>query len=233
MDTAVVTTTTTSVVVKKEDESDTELISSERTPKSPAIARRDQIVNAHATPSRSGASAAMQLATPKTPQEYKLHVEKIASVVSSTGLDKQQSLQIANEAVIRRLDYEMSQNNLMEREMRREELEEQRREEDKREADRRHKESLTAIKGEKRLFEKVINARARCRKMALQVFPGQIFLLCVSVALLSMFLCLNFAFVVRGVYTDETNRTVLFALRSVCGCLDDDRRAIIARRFHR
>jgi hypothetical protein len=79
----------------------------------------------------------MQLATPKTPQEYKLHVEKIASVVSSTGLDKQQSLQIANEAVIRRLDYEMSQNNLMEREMRREELEEQRREEDKREANRR------------------------------------------------------------------------------------------------
>ena len=214
--------TTTAVIVKKEDESDTELISLEpRTPKSPAIAKRDQIVNAHATPARSGASAAMQLATPKTPQEYKLHVEKIASVVSSTGLDKQQSLQIANEAVIRRLDYEMSQNNVMEREMRREEIEEQRREEDKREVDRRHKESLTAIKGEKRLFEKVIDARARCREMALQVFPGKIFLLCVSVALLSMFLCLNFTFVVREVYTAETNRTVLFALRRVCGCLDD------------
>ena len=207
------------VVVKKE-ESTTQIISSEpRTPKR-RPASSDQVV--HATPARSGVSGAMQLATPKTPQEYKIHVEQIASVVSSMGLDGQQSLQIANQTVIRRLETEMSEHNVNQREMRREEIEERRREEDKKEADRRHKESLTAIKGEKRLSDKVIDARIRCREVALQIFPGRHFLLCVSVALISMFLCLNFASVIRDVYTDEGNRTILFALRKMCGCLDDE-----------
>ena len=213
-DTGVVAT----VIVKKEEET-TQIMSSEpRTPKR-GPANNGQVV--HATPARSGVSAAMQLTTPKTPQEYKTHVEYIASVVSSTGLDRQQSLQIANDAVIRRLETEMSEFNITQREMRRENLEERRREEDKKEADRRHKESLTAIKGEKRLSEKVIDARIRCREVALQMFPGRHFLLCVSVALISMFLCLNFASVARDVYTDEGNRTILFALRKMCGCLGD------------
>ena len=207
------------VVVKKE-ESTTQIISSEpRTPKR-RPASSDQVV--HATPARSGVSGPMQLATPKTPQEYKIHVEQIASVVSSTGLDRQQSLQIANQTVIRRLEIEMSEHNVNQREMRREEIEERRREEDKKEADRRHKESLTAIKGEKRLSDKAIDARIRCREVALQIFPGRHFLLCVSVALISMFLCLNFASIIRDVYTVEGNRTILFALRRMCGCLEDE-----------
>ena len=217
-DTDFVATTASAVVVKKEGETTSQIISSSepRTPKR-RPANSDQIV--HATPARSGA---MQLATPKTPQEYKLHVEQIASVVSSTGLDRQHSLQIANQTVIRRLETEMSEHNVNQREMRREELEERRREEDKREADRRHKESLTAIKGEKRLSDKVIDARIRCREVALQMFPGRYFLLCVSAALISMFLCLNFASVLHDVYADEGNRTLLFALRRACGCLDDE-----------
>ena len=217
-DTDFVATTATAVVVKKEGETTSQIISSSepRTPKR-RPANSDQIV--HATPGRSGA---MQLATPKTPQEYKLHVEQIASVVSSTGLDRQHSLQIANQTVIRRLETEISELNVNQREMRREELEERRREEDKREADRRHKESLTAIKGEKRLSDKVIDARIRCREVALQMFPGRYFLLCVSAALISMFLCLNFASVLHDVYADEGNRTLLFALRRACGCLEDE-----------
>lgn len=208
------------VIVKKE-ESTTQIVSSEpRTPKR-RPASSDQVV--HATPARSGVSVAMQLATPKTPQEYKIHVEQIASVVTSTGLDRQQSLQIANETVIRRLETEMSELNVNQREMRREDLEEQRREQDKKEADRRHKESLEAIKGEKRLSDQVIDARIKCREVALQIFPGRHFLLCISVALISMFLCLNFASAIRDVYTDEGNRTILFAVRKVCGCLDDEK----------
>jgi hypothetical protein len=212
--------TTTTAVIKKEEETFTQIISSEppQTPKRRA-ARGEQVV--HATPARSGVSGAMQLATPKTPQEYKLSVEQIASVVSSTGLDKQHSLQIANEVVIRRMETQISQDHLVERDMRREELEERRREEDKQDADRRHEESLTAIRGEKSLIDKMIDARTRCRDVALQMFPGRQFLLCISVALISMFLSLNFASVIREVYDDEANRTAFFALRRVCGCLDD------------
>lgn len=163
----------------------------------------------------------LQLATPKTPLEYKMHVETIASVVSATGLSKQNSLQIANEAVIRRLDYQLSQNNLMQNEMRREKLEETRREEDRKDTDRRHEESIKAIRGEKGLLAKAIEARRRCTETAFQIFPGGHFLMCISLALVSMFSCLNFGSVLRDIYTDETQKTYMCAIRQVCGCLHE------------
>jgi len=204
-----VTTPKLSTIAVKEEE-DVQAIATCSTPLSSPVVTAE-----------TGQHPGLQLATTKMPLEFNMYVDSIASVVSSTGLSKQKSLQIANEAVLRRLDYQVVQADLIQNEARKEKLEEARREEDKKDAERRHEESLKAIKGEKGLAAKAMEARRCCTETAFHIFPGGHFLICVSLALVSMFLCLNFASLIQGMHMDEANRTGMNSLLHICGCLDE------------
>lgn len=193
-----------------------------RIPRTPPVTSEGPRLDASCALASSGRLQQLSR-TPRTPFEYKERVEAMASVVSLTGINKEKSLEIANEAMIRRLDFEMKEVCISRREDRKQKIEEKYRSTDRRDAERRHDESLRAMKGEKDLVTKVAEARKKCRRAAIDIFPLGHFCACITVAIVSMWGCLNLSYATKAGGIENSIYFVMqMFLSGVCGCREDD-----------
>eukprot|EP00586_Coscinodiscus_wailesii_P022484 CAMPEP_0172519934 /NCGR_PEP_ID=MMETSP1066-20121228/291710_1 /TAXON_ID=671091 /ORGANISM="Coscinodiscus wailesii, Strain CCMP2513" /LENGTH=201 /DNA_ID=CAMNT_0013302609 /DNA_START=465 /DNA_END=1070 /DNA_ORIENTATION=- len=135
------------------------------------------------------------IAPATTPQNYLHTVHSLAAVVSSTGLDRRSSLQLANESVLRRLESEFSRLSL---------------------------DDVLERKDEERRRTEM--CYERLADLAFKVFPGEYFQWCLGVATVVRGVVRHGAMVrelLLRVREGEDGNWPLLILERVCGCNDE------------
>jgi len=132
----------------------------------------------------------------------------MTSIVSSTGLDRQNSLLIANQSILRHLESTVlidAQNRI-------------RTSRDERE-ERRHDELINSIQNKATLEDQICQAKENLRTAAFAVFPGSHLLICIVTSLLSR-LSSDFAALCTS-HGNSYSGIILTLAKKACGCSEN------------